>query len=55
MTLKLCKFRVKTLVEVFVNGKQALAPNVNPLQANSVGVTLRSQGEDNEHKSLNGK
>ena len=51
-TLKLRVFLDKTVVEVFVNGKQALAANVNPLRENSVGVSLRSQGEDSELRFL---
>jgi beta-fructofuranosidase len=32
-------------VEVFVNGKQALAVRVYPSRDDSIGVSLRSQGK----------
>ena len=50
--LKLRVFIDKSVVEVFVNGKQALAVRVYPSLSNSVGVSLRSQGQDTELKSL---
>jgi len=37
----------KSVVEVFVNGKQALAARVYP-QANSTGISLKSQGSSSE-------
>ncbi len=50
--LKLRVFIDKSVVEVFVNGKQALAVRVYPSLSTSVGVSLRSQGQDIELKSL---
>lgn len=51
-TLKLRVFIDKSVVEVFVNGKQALAVRVYPSRTDSKGVSLRSQGQDSELKSL---
>jgi len=42
--LKLRIFIDKSVVEVFVNGKQALAVRVYPGRDDSVGVSLRAQG-----------
>ncbi len=42
----------KSVVEVFVNGKQCVAMRVYPGLAESVGVSLRSQGRDAVLKSL---
>ena len=42
----------KSVVEVFVNGKQVLAVRVYPSRNDSVGVSLRSQGKDSELKLL---
>jgi beta-fructofuranosidase len=50
--LKLRIFVDKSIVEVFVNGKQALAARVYPSKENSIGVSLRSQGKDSQLKSL---
>jgi beta-fructofuranosidase len=50
--LKLRIFIDKSVVEVFVNGKQALAVRVYPSRDDSIGVSLRSQGQDSELKSL---
>lgn len=50
--IKLRVFIDKSVVEVFVNGKQALAVRVYPSLSSSVGVSLRSQGQDIELKSL---
>jgi beta-fructofuranosidase len=50
--LKLRIFVDKSIVEVFVNGKQVLAARVYPSKDNSVGVSLRSQGKDSQLKSL---
>ncbi|MDP7640614.1 MAG: GH32 C-terminal domain-containing protein [Candidatus Hydrogenedentes bacterium] len=36
----------RTIVEVFVNGKQCLAIRVYPGREDSVGVSLRSQAHD---------
>lgn len=51
-TLKLRVFIDKSVVEVFVNGKQALAVRVYPSRDDSIGVSLRSQGQESELKSL---
>ena len=50
--LKLRVFIDRSVVEVFVNGKQCVAMRVYPGLADSVGVSLRSQGKDAELKSL---
>ena len=44
--LKLRVFIDKSVVEVFVNGKQCLALRVYPGREDSVGVSLRAQGRD---------
>ena len=44
--LRLRLFIDKGIVEVFVNGRQCLAMRVYPGRKDSVGVSLRSQGED---------
>jgi hypothetical protein len=41
-----------SIVEVFVNGRQCLAVRVYPSRPDSLGVSLRSQGQDAELKSL---
>ena len=51
-TLELRVFIDKSVVEVFVNGKQCVAMRVYPGREDSVGVSLRSQGRDAELKSL---
>jgi beta-fructofuranosidase len=51
-TLKLRVFIDKSVVEVFVNGKQCLAVRVYPDRPDSVGVSLRSQGQSATLKSL---
>jgi len=51
-TIKLRVFIDKSVVEVFVNGKQALEVRVFPSLAESTGVSLRSQGQDSELRSL---
>lgn len=51
-TLKLRVFIDRSVVEVFVNGKQALAARVYPSRDDSIGVSLRSQGKDSELKVL---
>jgi beta-fructofuranosidase len=51
-TLKLHVFIDKSVVEVFVNGKQALAVRVYPGRKDSLGVSLRSQGKAATLKSL---
>jgi beta-fructofuranosidase len=50
--LRLHIFIDKSLVEVFVNGKQAVAVTVSPDRNDSKGVSIRSQGQDVELKSL---
>jgi beta-fructofuranosidase len=50
--LRLRVFIDKSVVEVFVNGKQALAVRVYPSRNDSVGVSLRAQGQDSELKLL---
>jgi len=50
--LKLHVFVDKSVVEVFVNGKQCVAVRVYPGRDDSVGVSLRSQGQDATLKSL---
>lgn len=47
-TLKLRIFIDKSVVEVFVNGRQCLAVRVYPGKKDSVGVSLRSQGQESE-------
>lgn len=50
--LKLRVFVDKSVVEVFVNGKQCVAQRVYPGRNDSVGVSLRAQGRTAELKSL---
>jgi beta-fructofuranosidase len=50
--LKVRVFIDRSVVEVFVNGKQALAVRVYPSRPDAVGVSLRSQGQASELKSL---
>ncbi|HEX8040769.1 MAG TPA: glycoside hydrolase family 32 protein [Chryseosolibacter sp.] len=50
--LRLRIFLDKSVVEVFVNGKQCVAMRVYPGRNDSVGVSIRSQGQDAELKSL---
>jgi len=51
-TLTLRVFIDRSVVEVFVNGKQCVAVRVYPGLQDSVGVSLRSQGRDSLLKSL---
>ena len=51
-TIKLRVFIDRSIVEVFVNGRQALSVRVFPNRDDSIGVSLRSQGNDSELKSL---
>ncbi len=51
--LKLRVFIDRSVVEVFVNGRQCVAVRVYPGRADSVGVSLRSRGRDARLKSLN--
>jgi len=50
--LKLRIFIDKSIVEVFVNDKQCVAMRIYPGWEDSIGVSLRSQGQDAELKSL---
>ena len=50
--LKLRVFIDKSVVEVFANGKQCVAMRVYPGCEDSIGVSLRSQGQDAALKSL---
>lgn len=50
--VKLRIFIDKSVVEVFVNGKQALIANVRPGRDDSKGVSIRSQGQEAELISL---
>jgi beta-fructofuranosidase len=49
---KLRVFIDRSLVEVFINGRQCLAIRVHPSRADSVGVSLWSQGQESELRSL---
>ena len=51
-TLKLRVFVDKSVVEVFANGRQCVAMRVYPDKEESIGVSLRSQGQACELKSL---
>lgn len=51
--LQLRVFIDKSIVEVFVNGKQCLGVRVYPEREDSVGVSLRAQGKDVVLRSLN--
>jgi len=51
-TVKLRIFIDKSVVEVFVNGKQCVAMRVYPGRNDSMGVSIRSQGQDAELRSL---
>ena len=51
-TLKLRVFIDKSVVEVFVNGKQVLAVRVYPGRDDSLGISLRSQGSNTLLKSF---
>jgi len=50
--LKLRVFIDRSVVEVFVNGKQCVAMRVYPGRKDSVGVSLRAQGQEAVLKSL---
>ena len=50
--LKLRVFIDKSVVEVFVNGRQCVAARVYPGRADSLGVSLRAQGSDAVLKQL---
>ena len=51
-SLQMRVFIDRSVVEVFVNGKQCVAVRVYPGREDSVGVSLRSQGRDAELRSL---
>jgi beta-fructofuranosidase len=51
-TVKLRIFIDKSVVEVFINGKQCVAARVYPGRDDSVGVSIRSHGKDSKLKSL---
>jgi beta-fructofuranosidase len=50
--LQLRVFIDRSVVEVFVNGKQCVALRVYPGRKDSVGISLKSQGKDSVLKSL---
>ncbi len=50
--LTLRVFVDRSVVEVFVNGKQCVATRVYPAREDSVGVSFRSQGADSRLRSL---
>jgi len=50
--LRLRVFVDKSVVEVFVNGRQCLAVRVYPGRSDSTGVSLRAQGQDAHLRSL---
>ena len=50
--LRLRVFVDRSVVEVFVNGRQCVALRVYPGREDSVGVSLRAQGRDAELRSL---
>jgi beta-fructofuranosidase len=50
--LKLRAFIDRSVVEVFVNGRQCVAVRVYPDRTDSLGVSFRSQGVDGELRSL---
>jgi beta-fructofuranosidase len=52
-SLKLRVFIDRSVVEVFVNGKQCVAMRIYPGREDSIGISLRSQGQDTKLKSLN--
>jgi beta-fructofuranosidase len=49
---KLRVFVDRSIVEVFINGRQCLAIRVHPGRADSIGVSLLAQGQNAELKSL---
>ena len=51
-TIKLRVFVDKSVVEVFINGRQCVAQRVYPGLEESVGVSLRSQGSESQLLSL---
>ena len=51
-SLKLRVFVDRSVVEVFVNGRQCVALRVYPGRQDSLGVSLRAQGQDAQLKSF---
>jgi len=51
--LKLRVFVDRSVVEVFVNGRQCIAMRVYPGLRDSIGVSMRSQGQDAKIRRLN--
>ena len=51
-TLQLRVFIDRSVIEVFVNDRQCVAMRVYPGRVDSLGVSLRSQGQDSQLKSL---
>ena len=51
-TLKLRVFVDRSVVEFFVNSRQCIAIRVYPGREDSIGVSLRSQGQKATLKSL---
>jgi beta-fructofuranosidase len=50
--LKLRVFVDRSIVEVFVNGRQCVTARVYPERRDSTGVSLRAAGRDAKLKSL---
>ena len=50
--MKLRVFIDRSVVEVFVNGRQCVAVRVYPGRTDSLGVSLRAQGADAELAAL---
>ena len=50
--LQLRIFVDRSVVEVFINGKQCVAMRVYPGREDSTGVSIRSQGRDIELRTL---
>ncbi|MBI4625391.1 MAG: glycoside hydrolase family 32 protein [Verrucomicrobia bacterium] len=50
--IKLRVFVDRSIVEVFINGRQCLAIRVHPGRADSLGVSLLAQGQEAELKAL---
>ncbi len=49
---KLRVFIDRSVVEVFINGRQCLAVRVQPSRGDSLGISLRAQGQEAELRSL---
>ncbi len=50
--LKLHVFIDRSIVEVFINGRQCVTARVYPDRSDSIGVSLRAQGKDAKLRSL---